>query len=223
MSISERWHSFRDEVDDACRAAGRDPAEVEVVAVSKGHGASAVRAMHAAGARAFGESYAQDWRDKQGLARELDGLQWHWIGRLQSNKVKEIAEHAHVIHSVGRSKIVRELSKRGFRGGVLVQVDISREDAKAGVAVADVEALVDEAVKAGLSVQGLMGMAPVEGGATAAARAFAELREVRDRVVASHPEASALSMGMSGDWEVAVREGATLLRIGTRLFGPREG
>lgn len=196
------------------------PAHVTLVAVSKAQPASAVREAYAAGQRHFGENYAQEWREKASALADLPDLRWHFIGGLQTNKAKYLAgEHpAHWVHTVDRAELARELSKRCAARGItlqaLVEVNVGAEAAKSGCRPGDVPALC-ELVRGlpGLALRGLMCIPPAEGDPRPHFRA---LRALRDPL--GLPD---LSMGMSGDYEVAVEEGATIVRVGTAIFGAR--
>lgn len=213
-----RFAAVLQRVAEVAARAGRAPDDIRVVAVSKGHGRDAVTAAFAAGARAFGESYLQDWREKRSLADALPALEWHWVGQLQTKKVKEVAAHAFAIHSVDRPKLVDALAGAEFGGEVFLQVNVSGEEAKAGCAPEDAPALLELAQSKGLRVVGWMGMAPLHGEPEPA---FERLATLRDALRARAPEAVRLSMGMSNDLEAAVAYGATDVRIGTAVFGPR--
>jgi len=209
----------------AAEKVGRDPATVQLLAVSKTHPAEVVRAAAGAGQRDFGENYLQEALDKIAVTADLD-LCWHFIGPIQSNKTRAIAEHFAWVHSIDRLKIARRLSEQRPPNlpplKVCLQVNISGEASKAGVAPADVPALADAvAALPRLELHGLMAIpAPAENAAgqrepfARLAALFATLRETR-------PALDTLSMGMSADLEAAIAEGATLVRIGTALFGPR--
>jgi len=219
-SIAERWRAVRARVDAACARAGRAPGEVTIVAVSKTHPASAVRDAAAAGARDFGENYAQELDAKRGELREVD-VRWHFIGRLQRNKAKLVAGKVELVHAVDSIELARELGKRAAPDvqAVLVAVNVAGEDTKGGVSVADAPALVRAVHElAGVRLDGLMTMPPPGAGR----RPFDELRALRDRL---QDELGAplpvLSMGMSGDFEDAIAAGATHVRIGTAIFGER--
>lgn len=212
------YAAARTHVDALCRRAGRPVSDVRVIAVSKGHGRGAVRAAYGAGARVFGESYFQDWRDKRSLRDDLPGLEWHWIGHLQSNKVKEVAAHTAAIHSVDRRKLIDALAATHYAGDVYLQVNVSGEAAKSGCSVEEAPDLLAHARALGLRVVGWMTMAPLEG---VPDPAFEQLAALRDRLLARAPEAQRLSMGMSGDMDAAIRLGATDVRVGTAIFGAR--
>ena len=216
-TIAENWREVKARVDEACRAAGRDPAEVTIVAVSKTHPASAVREAAAAGATDFGENYAQELAEKRG---ECGDVRWHFIGRLQRNKAKLVAGHVALVHAVDSVELAAELGKRA--GGiqpVLLAVNVAGEASKGGVA----EALAPELARAvartsGVRLDGLMTMPPPDEDPR---RYFDALRALRDRLASELGPLPVLSMGMSGDFEAAVACGATHVRIGTAIFGSR--
>ncbi len=194
------------------------PAGVTLVAVSKSHPAEAIREAHAAGQRDFGENYVQEWRDKaEGLA-DLPGIVWHFIGSLQTNKVKYLAGKVALVHTVDREELGREIAKRwekaGARARVLVEVNLGGEASKGGCRPGDVPALVDRlrALPA-LDVAGLTCIPPPEDDPRPHFRALRALRDSLGLVD--------LSMGMSGDYPVAIEEGSTLVRVGTAIFGER--
>jgi pyridoxal phosphate enzyme (YggS family) len=196
------------------------PASVTLVAVSKTQPAEAIRAAYAAGQRHFGENYAQEWREKADALADLPELVWHFIGALQTNKVKYLAGRAAWIHTVDRLALVEELSRRGAARGVttrvLIEVNVAGEASKSGCAPAEVPALADAIVAApGLELRGLMCIPPAEDDPTPV---FTALRELRDRQRHPMPD---LSMGMSADWRQAIAAGSTLVRIGTAIFGAR--
>jgi pyridoxal phosphate enzyme (YggS family) len=197
---------------------GRLPASVTLVAVSKTQPTEAIRAAHAAGQRHFGENYAQEWRQKADALADLPDLTWHFVGGLQTNKVKYLAPRAAWIHTLDREELARELSKRyaaaGATARLLVEVNLGGEAQKSGCPPERVEPLVALARGLpGLEVAGLMCIPPPS---EPPRPHFARLRALRDRLGLRE-----LSMGMSADWVEAVEEGATLVRLGTALFGAR--
>jgi len=216
MSLS----TVLDGIEQAERDAGREVGSVRLVAVSKRHPLAAIERALAAGQLDFGENYAQELRDK---ARELSGPRWHYIGRIQRNKVKYIAPVAYRVHAlenVAQAEALAAKSPDTLKA--LVSVNISREENKGGVAPADLPALLDAIHQVqGLDVVGLMGMAPIVDDPRQTAPCFQELadlaRKGRDR---GHALAE-LSMGMSSDYRVAIEHGATWVRIGTAVFGAR--
>jgi pyridoxal phosphate enzyme (YggS family) len=194
-------------------AAGGRP--VELLAVTKGFGPEAVTAAAAAGCRAIGENYAQELLTKADAARR-GNVAVHFIGRLQSNKVRLIAGIVDVWETIDRVSLVAEVARRAPDATILVQVNTTGEPGKGGCPPGDVAALVEEACAAGLVVDGLMTVGPTVGGAEAARPGFRTTRELVDRL-----GLATCSMGMSDDLEVAIEEGATRVRLGTALFGPR--
>lgn len=202
-------------------------AGVTLVAVSKTQPASAIREAYAAGQRDFGENYAQEWRDKAAALADLPDLAWHFIGGLQTNKVKYLLPRdpalpaVRWVHTLDRAALAEELSRRAAaRGGpaarVLLEVNLGAEAAKSGCAPADLRRLA-EAVRRlpGLELRGLMCIPPA---GEDPRPHFARLRALRDALGPGLPD---LSMGMSGDYAAAIEEGATLVRVGTAIFGER--
>jgi hypothetical protein len=213
--VAARWREVRARVDAACARAGRDPADVTVVAVAKTQPAEAVRAAVAAGAVDIGENYAQELAGKRA---EVAGARWHFIGRLQRNKAKLVAGQVALVHAVDSVELAAELGKRAGAGGavqpVLLAVNVAGEASKGGVALDAAPALAAElAAVAGVRLDGLMTMPPPD---VDPRPAFEALRALRDRL-----ELRLLSMGMSGDFEAAIACGATHVRIGTAIFGER--
>ena len=194
------------------------PEGVGLVAVSKSHPAAAIRDAFAAGQRDFGENYVQEWREKADALADLPGLVWHFVGSLQTNKVKYLAARVGLIHTVDREELGREIARRwekaGARARVLVEVNLGGEASKGGCAAGQVPALVEALRRLpSLDVAGLTAIPPPEDDPRPH---FAALRALRDRLGLRE-----LSMGMSGDYPVAIEEGATLVRIGTAIFGER--
>ncbi len=221
--IAARWHAVKARVDAACERASRDPASVTIVAVSKTHPAEAVRAAAAAGATDFGENYAQELVAKRDACGDV---RWHFIGRLQRNKAKLVAGKVVLVHAVDSVELGHELAKRaaGVLQPVLISVNVAGEDTKGGVAPAAVPDL-SRALAAidGLRLDGLMTMPPPADDPEASRPCFVALRDLRDRTQDALGRAlPVLSMGMSGDYEVAIACGATHVRIGTAIFGTRE-
>jgi hypothetical protein len=224
--LAANLEAVRARIDAAARAAGREPAEVALLAVSKTWPADDVRALAALGQRDFGENRAQELLRKAGELTDLP-LRWHFIGQLQRNKAAAVARLGAVVHTVDRASLAGTLDRAGQEGerplDVLVQVDLGgvagEIAARGGAAPADVPGLADVvAASAGLRLRGLMAVAPrgEEPGP-----AFERLAALAARVRADHPGAAELSAGMSGDLEEAVAAGATIVRVGTALFGDR--
>lgn len=210
----------RARIERAATAAGREPSTVRLVAVSKTKPASAIREAYAAGQRDFGENYAQELDQKARELADLTEIRWHFIGHLQSNKAKLVAPVAHLVHAVDSASLASALAKRApNRLGVLVEVNVGGEAEKHGVAPSEVGALLDAIEhEPNLELRGLMTMPPHD--LALARRAFEDLGALRDRHggAARLPE---LSMGMSDDLEIAIACGATLVRVGTAIFGAR--
>ena len=224
--VPARWAAVQARVAAACARAGRDPASVTIVAVAKLHPAPAVVAAVAAGVTDVGENYAQELVAKAAEVAAASGGEpprWHFIGRLQRNKAKLIAGKVALVHAVDSVELGAELGKRAAAIGlvqpVLVAVNLGGEATKSGVEPADAPGLV-AALRgvAGIRVDGLMTMPPPADDPEASRPHFQALRALRDRIGGELP---VLSMGMSGDFEVAIAEGATHVRIGTAIFGER--
>ena len=217
----------RERLAAAERAAGRAAGSVRLVAVSKKMTVADIEAARAAGQADFGENYAQELRDKrEALAAAAPGLRWHFIGPLQSNKVKYVAGRVALVHSIDSAALLDEIERRGEAQACLVQVNVAGESQKRGLAPAELPALLDRF--AGLRharCEGLMVIPPFADDPEASRPHFAALRALRDRE-ATRPrpnvDLAQLSMGMSHDLEVAVAEGATLVRVGTAIFGARK-
>ncbi|AGZ33129.1 YggS family pyridoxal phosphate-dependent enzyme [Pseudomonas sp. SWI6] len=221
-TIADNLSALANRIESAARAAGREPASVQLLAVSKTKPASAIREIHAAGVRDVGENYLQEALAKQDELRDLP-LIWHFIGPIQSNKTKAIAEHFDWVHSVDRLKIAQRLSEQRPAGlaplNICLQVNVSGEDSKSGCAPADLPALA-KAVAAlpNLRLRGLMAIPEPTEDRAAQEAAFASLRRLQEGL---DLDCDTLSMGMSHDLEAAIAQGATWVRIGTALFGAR--
>lgn len=224
-TLEECFEAVRARIDAAARAAGRDPGSVRLLAVTKTHSAALVRAAAMLGQRAFGENYLQEALPKLDALAAL-GLQWHFIGALQANKTRAVAEHFAWVHTVDRDRIARRLSEqRPARQApleVCIEVNVSGEASKAGVEPAALDALSDYvAGLPRLKLRGLMTL-PEPGTDTALQRAgFRRLADLLARQNARGHTLDTLSMGTTGDLEAAIYEGATIVRVGTALFGPR--
>lgn len=206
-SVREHLAEVRARIE---RAGGHD---VLIVAVTKTFGPEAIDAAVAAGCRAIGENYAQELLAKREAAAAAEV---HFIGQLQTNKVRQIAGIVDVYETVDRRKLAAEIARRDPGARVLIQVDTTGEPGKGGCPLAELDALVDQARELDLAVEGLMTVGPTEGGPAAAAPGFRQVRAAVDRL-----GLTVCSMGMTADLEVAVAEGATEVRIGTALFGSR--
>ncbi len=218
--------SVRERIAAAAARAGRDPATICLLAVSKLHPSSMVRDAYAAGQRDFGENYVQEGAAKVDELADLDAARWHFIGQLQSNKTREVAERFAWVHTVDRERTAARLSAQRPHHApplqVLLQVRLADEPGKGGVAVDDVPALatVIEGLPR-LQLRGLMCIPPPVRGFEEQCRPFRELRALLERLNANGHRLDTLSMGMSDDLEAAVLEGATIVRVGTAIFGAR--
>jgi pyridoxal phosphate enzyme (YggS family) len=210
MSFAERLLVVQKQISAACAAAGRSPSEITLVAVSKTQPIEACREALDAGQRFLGENYAQELRDK---ARALPEARWHFIGPLQRNKVKYVVGTAELIHGVDSQALLDEIGKRAPGQRCLIQVNTGEEPQKSGVRAAELPALLDEFSRRKMVCEGLMCIPPVDEDPRPH---FVRLREL-----AVKHSLKELSMGMSADYEIAIAEGATLIRVGTALFGPR--
>lgn len=223
--IAQRLQQLRSRIVAAAGEAGRDPAEIRLIAASKTFDAAAVREAHAAGQIDFGENYVQEALDKMG---ELDDLPlvWHFIGPIQSNKTRAIAEHFAWVHSVDRLKIAERLSAQRPSSvpplDICLEVNISGEASKGGVTAQELPALA-RAVShlPRLRLRGLMAIPAPSTDPLVQRAAFAAVRRLYEALQASGYALDTLSMGMSGDLEAAIAEGATMVRVGTAIFGER--
>jgi pyridoxal phosphate enzyme (YggS family) len=225
QKLPVRLQQVRQRIVEAAVAAGRDPSSVTLVGVSKTQPAAAVREAAEAGLADFGENYVQEALGKQQALADLP-LTWHFIGAVQSNKTRDVAGHFDWVHTVDREKIARRLAEqRPFHAPplqVCLQVRLGEEDTKSGVDPTGLDALADAvAALPRLRLRGLMCIPPVEDDPARQRRWFAELRRLQERLVARGHALDVLSMGMSGDFELAIAEGATHVRVGTAIFGPR--
>lgn len=237
QELQERWQVLLQRVATAARAAGREPSELTVIAVTKTWPASDIAHLHALGVLDVGENRVQELVSKFAELAErsepnsgpegptaMDPLRWHFIGQLQRNKAAVVGRSCVALHTLDRSTLIRPLSAAAAaqdrRLDVFVQLSLDGDPERGGVVAGEVDALAElAAAEPHLRLRGVMAVPPQ---GVAAQPAFAQLRAVSERLVRSHPEAVAISAGMSGDFEFAVREGATHLRVGTVLMGSRD-
>jgi len=227
MTIADNLASIQERISKAALRAGRNPAEIRLVAVSKTVSAENIQQAIAAGVTILGENYVQEARNK--IARVGSQVAWHFIGHLQSNKARNAVDLFSMIHSVDRLSLAEALDEEANRQGkilpVLIQVNISGEESKSGIDPQETLQLLQRiAGLQHLSIQGLMTMPPWFEDPEDARPYFIALRKLREELSREKIPGVALqelSMGMSGDFEVAINEGATLVRIGTAIFGPR--
>jgi PLP dependent protein len=229
LIVPQNWAEnvahVRSRIASAAQGAGRDPTHVTLVAVSKAQPVEAVHAVHALGVKDFGENYPQEALPKI-EALERARPEWHFIGQVQSNKTRTIAEHFSWVHSIDRIAIARRLSEQrpyhAPRLQICLQVKLAAEPGKAGVTPEELKALAGEVSRLErLQLRGLMCLPPPSDDATRQRSVFRRLRELRDELNSTGLALDVLSMGMSGDFEAAIAEGATHVRIGTAIFGPR--
>ena len=226
--IAARLAAVRERIARAANRARRDPAAVRLVLASKTQPSAAIRAAYAAGAREFGENYVQEAATKQdALAdlQDLEDLRWHLIGHLQTNKARDAANRFALIHSLDSARLGLALGRARPAPPVrvLIEVNAAGEASKSGVAAAEVERLIEE-TRASVEILGLMTIPPPASDPERSRSHFVALRAMRDRLAAATGLAlSELSMGMTDDFEVAIEEGATIVRVGRAIFGERRG
>ncbi len=224
-TIGANLQAVRTRIARAAVGCGRADADIKLVAVSKTFGAEAVRAACAAGQRAFGENYVQEALAKMAALADIS-LDWHFIGPIQSNKTRLIAEHFEWVHGVDRLKIAERLAAARPAGRaplqVCIEVNLGGETTKGGVAPKEALALARAVYDLpSLKLRGLMAIPPATDDTTQQHHYFAQLRKLQETIMAGGISLDTLSIGMSGDFEVAIAEGATLVRIGTAIFGAR--
>ncbi|HEY5857517.1 MAG TPA: YggS family pyridoxal phosphate-dependent enzyme [Aldersonia sp.] len=222
--LSAALTRVRDRLTRACEQAGRVPADVTLLPVTKFFPASDVEILYGLGCRAFGESREQEASAKVAALQHLPDIEWHMVGRLQRNKARPVARWAYAVHSVDNARLVDALEhaaeqEREDPLRVFVQVSLDDDPTRGGVRSVDLPALADRVAQAQhLHLAGLMAIPPLGADATVS---FARLTELHAAVVAAHPSATGLSAGMSGDLEIAVEHGSTCVRVGTALMGAR--
>ncbi|MER3472758.1 MAG: YggS family pyridoxal phosphate-dependent enzyme [Armatimonadota bacterium] len=222
VDIARNVAEVRERTAQACARVGRKPEEVILIAVSKSVDVARIEQAISAGIRHFGENYYQEARAK--IPAVQAPVQWHFIGHLQKNKVRGVVPLFEWIHTVDDLELAQEINRRaqavGKRQRVLIEVNIAREPQKYGVAPESALLLAEQIARLpNVRLEGFMGMAPIVERAEEARPYFAELRRLFDQLPADHR--GHLSMGMTQDFEVAIEEGATMVRIGTAIFGPR--
>lgn len=208
-------------VTDAAETAGRSPGDITVVAVSKTMSPDDILAVYEQGHRDFGENRASELAEK---ADDLPGdIRWHFVGALQSNKARMVRDVVDLLHSMDRRSLAKAWMKgKGLAPPVLIQVNVGDELQKSGVDVDEVPSALEWMQTMGLDVRGLMAIPPLPETPEDSRKHFVTLREMRDQLVAQHPSLVELSMGMTDDFEVAIAEGASIIRVGRAIFGPRK-
>jgi hypothetical protein len=219
-SLAGRIDDVFGRIADAARAASRDPAELTTIVVTKFHPEQLVRDLHALGIRDVGENRHQEAQAKAAATSDLDGLRWHFVGQLQSKKARQARAYVSAVHSLDRDSVVAALADGD--GSLLdgfVQVNLTDDPARGGVAEGDLERVVDRVLGTpGIVLRGVMAVAPLD---EEPRRAFERLRLLSERVRGREPTADRISAGMSHDFAEAIAEGATHLRIGTAITGNR--
>ena len=228
-AVKDNIVAVRHRLKQALASADRPADSAAVLAVSKTKPAAMLRAAFDVGQRLFGENYLQEALEKQQALADLEEIEWHYIGALQSNKTRDVAEHFSWVHTVDREKIARRLSEARPTSmdalNVCLQVNISRESSKSGVMPEALPALAEQVLALpGLRLRGLMAIPAASDDPAQQRVPHAALRELFEELGRRYPEAplDTLSMGMSGDMEAAIDEGATLVRLGTAIFGSRD-
>ena len=226
MNIAENIAKIRERITAACARSGRNPDEVRLLAVSKKHTADRIRDLHALGQGAFGENYVQEALAKQALLPDLD-IEWHFIGPLQSNKTREAAEHFDWVHSIDRLKLAERLSQQRPESlddlNVCLQVNIDAEANKSGVPVDGLRELAMRVAELPrIRLRGLMCLPAIRHSFEEQRKPFARLRKLADALADDGIRTDTLSMGMSADFRAAIFENATIVRIGTAIFGARD-
>lgn len=225
--LKDNYDNVMKKIAAACEKAGRDAKDVTLVAVSKTKPASMIQELYDYGCRDFGENYVQELTDKyEELPKDI---RWHMIGHLQRNKVKYIVGKVAMIHSVDSLRLAQEISKEALKKNIevdiLIEVNVAMEESKFGVSASETAQLVEEIAKLpGIHVKGLMTSAPYVENAEENRQYFAQLKQLSVDISAKNIDnvsMDVLSMGMTGDYEVAVSEGAALVRVGTGIFGER--
>lgn len=225
--ITENLEQVRKNINEACRIAGRDPEEVTLIAVSKTKPVSMLKEAYDAGARCFGENKVQEIMDKH--PQLPDDIRWHMIGHLQRNKVKYIVDKVSLIHSVDSLRLAQTIEQEAAKHNVcvpiLLEVNVAQEESKFGLKMDEVLPLIETIADfSHIKVQGLMTIAPYVENAEDNRAFFRQLKKLSVDIEAkniNNVSMSVLSMGMTGDYQVAVQEGATMVRVGTGIFGER--
>ena len=227
MTVKDRYEIVLENIKKACERSGRNPEDITLISVTKTHGAELINEAIDAGAKDIGENKAQELCNKYD---DVKPVRWHFIGHLQTNKVKTIVDKVVMIHSVDSDKLASEIDKRAKSSGVvmdiLVEINIGMEDSKSGATEEEARDLIkkirDEYQN--LRVRGLMCVPPITDNPENSRKYFKKLKDIFDSIKELSEDESfdTLSMGMSGDYEVAIEEGATVVRVGTAIFGARE-
>lgn len=217
-TLAERYALVRGAIADAARAAGRDPESVTTIVITKFHPVSLIRDLAALGHRHIGENRHQEAVVKHQETGDLD-LVWHFVGQLQSNKAKAVAQYADVIHSIDRVSLINKLADQDKAVDIFLEINLTDDPGRGGVMPEDLPELVTRSLAVPhITLRGVMAVAPLD---EEPARAFERVLALREGVLALAPDATDLSLGMSGDFQEAIAAGATHLRIGTAITGKR--
>lgn len=227
VQIEQALDNVNQRIATACSASQRPTGSVRLLAVSKTKPESDIRAAYAAGQRDFGENYVQEGVQKVAALQDLNDICWHFIGPLQSNKSKDVAQHFDWMHSLDRLKVARRLNQQRTALQVplqvLIQVNIDDEAAKAGIALSDIDAFAAALTEfPRLQLRGLMAIPQADASGPAQARSYHLLHQALTTLQANHPSVDTLSLGMSNDLDAAIQHGTTMVRIGTSIFGKRQ-
>lgn len=215
------YQEVMERVARAAESAGRPPEDITVVAVSKTFSPDDIRSVYEQGHRDFGENRAGELAGKAEVLP--DDIRWHFVGALQSNKARIVRDVVSLLHSMDRRSLGKAWMKgKGLPPPVLMQVNVGNEEQKSGVTVDDVSSALDWMKTMGLDVRGLMAIPPLPDAPEDSREHFVTLREIRDQLLSTHPSVVELSMGMTDDFEVAIAEGASIIRVGRAIFGPRK-
>ena len=219
MTLEERLSEVTARAATAAARAGRSIDELTIIPVTKFHPASLVRELYALGVRDVAENRHQEAREKAVELADLTDLRWNFVGQLQGKKARQVRSYAHIIHSVDRASLIDSLSSEDDDTSIFLQVNLTDDPGRGGAAAEQLEELTEHALRApGIRLEGLMAVAPL---GVEPQAAFARVRELSERIRLIAPMASSISTGMSADFEFAIAEGATHLRIGTAITGNR--
>lgn len=224
--IEQNMQQIRQKIADYCYKYRRSEEDIQLLAVSKTKSVELITDAYNCGQRLFGESYLQEALEKKNLLQDLD-IQWHFIGHIQSNKTRDIADHFDWVHSVDRFKLAQRLNNHRSAErsplNICLQVNINRESSKSGVNIEELEQLAQQVSQLDrLNLRGLMAIPAKSTSLETQRLNFKKIRQAMEHLQQNHPNLDTLSMGMSNDMEAAIAEGSTMLRIGTAIFGSRD-
>ncbi|MGX5915549.1 YggS family pyridoxal phosphate-dependent enzyme [Aliidiomarina sp. Khilg15.8] len=227
MAIADSVHTVMNSIKSACEHAGREPDSVRLLAVSKTKPVSDIEAAYEAGLREFGENYVQEGVEKVDALHHLDDCVWHFVGPLQSNKTRPVAERFDWVQSIDRLKIARRLSEQRPSElpplQVLIQVNIDDEESKSGIELSQLRKLAADINElANIELRGIMAIPAANADEAQQAQSFQALAEAFQQLQSDYPQVDTLSLGMSSDLELAIAHGSTMVRVGTSLFGKRD-